>query len=103
MSVAVASRQRNDEALDILRRLEPMLVGMQSQINGMQSQINDMQVQIRDVQTEQRRMGERLATLEGKVSQLPTLQQTIATMLGVNAGVAALGFSLAGLLVKFMT
>jgi hypothetical protein len=51
----------NNEALDILRRLEPML---------------------HDIQSEQRRFGEKLANLEGRMTgiegqlrQIPTLYQ----------------------------
>ena len=76
--------QSPDETLEILRRQEPLL---------------------HDVQNEQRRLddrvrgqGERLATIEGRVSQLPTLIQIVGAMLGINAGIIALGVALAKLL-----
>jgi hypothetical protein len=67
------------EALDILRRLEPVL---------------------RDIQAEQRRQGETVARLDGRVSQLPTLVQIVGAVLGINAGIIALGFGLARLIVR---
>ena len=66
-----------DESLEILRRLEPALARVES---------------------EQRRTGERLATLEGKVSQLPTLIQITSSMLAIIAGMVAISLGLVKLI-----
>ncbi len=74
-----APRMPPDDAVDILRRLEPVIAR---------------------IDAEQRRQGEAIAELRGKVSQLPTLVQIIATVLAVNAGIVALSFGVANLLAR---
>ena len=82
--MATAPKIPPDEALGILRRLEPMLA--------------DIQTEQKETRTELRRQGEALARLDGRVSQLPTIWQVVGAVLGINAGIMALGFALANLL-----
>jgi hypothetical protein len=67
------------EAVEILRRLEPMLTG---------------------IVAEQRRQGEAIAELRGKVSALPTIWQIIGPLTAINGAIIALGFALARLVVR---
>jgi hypothetical protein len=76
MATAPKIPPATDEAVDILHRLEPVL---------------------RDIQTEQRRQAVELGELRGRVSQLPTLVQIVGAVLGINAGIIALGFALSKL------
>jgi small-conductance mechanosensitive channel len=79
----------NDEALEILRRLEPVLARMSSDLNAVKTDLNAVKTDLNTVRTEQarqadvlvrlderqRKQGEDLARLDGRVSQLPTLYQ----------------------------
>jgi hypothetical protein len=58
----------NDEALDILRRIEPTLARITADI----ADVKGEQRRLADIQ---RKQGEDIARLEGKISQLPTLYQ----------------------------
>ncbi len=58
-----------DEVLTILRRLEPTLATVQTDLT--------------DIKAEQRRQGERLANLEGRVSQMPTLWTLAALIVAI--------------------
>ncbi len=82
--MAVAHKIQPDEALEILRRLEPVL--------------NAVVTEQRKLDDRVRGLGERLATVEGRISQLPTLMQIVSTMVGINGAIMALGFALAKLL-----
>jgi hypothetical protein len=66
----------NNEALDILRRLEPAL-------SVLDERTQRIEVELKDVKAEQRRTGERLANLEGRVSQLPTMYQIAALVFAI--------------------
>ncbi len=82
--MATAPKLPPDETLEILRRVEPALAG----ING----------RLDKIETEQRRQGEALAELRGRVISLPTIWQIVPAMLAINAGILALGAVLAKLL-----
>jgi hypothetical protein len=67
-----------EEALEILRRLQPAL---------------------KDIQSEQRRTGERFATLEGRFSgvesqlrQVPTIWQIVGAITAINGLTLAMAF-----------
>ena len=89
--MATAPKLQPDETLEILRRLEPLLRDVQSE---QQRQFETMA----KLDDRVRGLGERLATIEGRVSQLPTLIKTVSAMLGINAGIIALGVALAKLI-----
>jgi len=85
--MSTPNRQPNrapDEALDILRRLEPAL----SRLNDDIKKLDD---RTQRIEAEQRRAGERLATLEGKVSQLPTLSAWCCGAASAQQGTDAAG------------
>ncbi len=58
----------NNEALDILRRLEPALARVTSDLG-------ELKIEQRRLADVQRKQGEDIARLDGRVSQLPTLYQ----------------------------
>jgi hypothetical protein len=72
-----------DEAIEILRRVERILAGIQAEQ--------------KDVRADLRWQAESFAELRGKVSALPTIWQIVPAMLAINAGIMALGFALAKL------
>ena len=74
------------EALEILRRIEPILARLEGEL--------------REVKSDARRQGEAIAELRGRVSQLPTIWQMVSAFCAINAGMLALGFGLAKLLAK---
>lgn len=102
------------ETLSILRRLEPALKrmedelkdvkgeikGAKAEITDAKGEIKDIKAEIKDIKAEQKRMGEIVAELRGRVSEMPTLTQTITTMVGVNAGILALGVAVAKILIR---
>ena len=73
-----------DESLEILRRLEPVLTSIDKRLVV--------------IEADQRRMGERLASVEGRVSSLPTIWQIVPAMLAINAGIVAIAFGLVNVL-----
>jgi predicted nuclease with TOPRIM domain len=79
--MAVPARQDKDEALEILRRLEPALTRIEERVQA--------------VEGEQRRQGEAIAELKGQVSQLPTVWQVLGIIAAVNGVTVAIGFGLA--------
>ncbi len=81
-----ASRMPPDDAIDILRRLEPAIARIEAEQRRHADTMTKIAVEV----------GE----LRGKVSQLPTLVQIIATVLAVNAGIVALSFGIANLLAR---
>lgn len=88
--MATAPKMPPDEATEILRRLEPAITGISTRLDK--------------IEAEQRRLGDaltktqvELGELRGRVSQLPTLVQIVGAVLGINAGIIALGFALARL------
>lgn len=92
--MATAPKLPPDEALSILRRIEPALAAITARLDQIDTQIERSQM-------EQRRHGEALAELRGKVSGLPTIWQIVPAMLALNTGVMALGFALAAMLRRF--
>lgn len=103
-----------EEPVDILRRLEPMLV----QVVDEQRRLGDEQRRLGD---EQRRLGDEIRRVEAKVEEVaahvrkldgdvmridaqlsarPTLWQLLTAIIGVYAAITALGTYLAGLLLR---
>jgi len=82
--MADPARSGEDEALIILRRLEPALT--------------DVQTRLQTVETEQQRLNERVSRLEGQLSQLPTVWTIAGLFAAINAVTVAVGFGLAGAL-----
>jgi hypothetical protein len=81
--MTTAPKITDGEALEILRRLEPAL----ESING----------RLDKIEVEQRRQGEAIAELRGRVISLPTIWQIVPVMTTINGAVIALGFTLAKL------
>lgn len=81
---------RPDEAVDILRRLEPMLVSIQ----GEQAEIRKEQVEIRREQVEIRKeiggLREAIAEIRGQLKYMPTLWQVAAAVGMINSLALAL-------------
>jgi hypothetical protein len=81
--MAPAPKLPHDNAVDILHRLEPMLANIQAEL--------------KETSFEQRRQGEALARLDGRVSELPTIWHVVGAVLAINACIMTLGFALANL------
>lgn len=81
----------DDEATAILRRLEPALTDVQGRLGRIEERVQA-------VETEQRRQGEALAELRGRVSQLPTGLQVLGLVAAVNGVTVAIGFGLTGVI-----
>lgn len=83
--MATVPKMPPDEGLDILRRLEPMLASVNERLKA--------------IEAEQRRHGESAAELRGRLNELsskvPTIWQIVAAVLGINAGIMALGLGMA--------
>ncbi len=88
-----APRMPADDAVDILRRLEPAIAKLDSRLDRLEAE----QRRQADTMT---KIAVEVGELRGKVSQLPTLVQIIAAVLAVNAGIVALSFSIANLLAR---
>ena len=88
--MSTAPKMPPDETLDILRRLEPALAGITSRLDKLETELHQQGQTIV-------KLGTDVARLEGRVSQLPTLVQIVGAVLGINAGIIALGFALAKL------
>jgi hypothetical protein len=78
-----------DEALDILRRLKPILSGLDERQRKQGEDISRIIGQICQLNQQQRKQGEDIAELKGKVSQLPTLWPLATTILAINSGIVA--------------
>jgi hypothetical protein len=65
----------NDEALDILRRLEPTLAQMHGELRQVQTDLGEVKADLKRLDDRQRKQGEDIAELKGRVSQLPTIWQ----------------------------
>jgi len=99
----------DNEALDILRRLEPMLTRLDARTEGLERSVQTLGHRIEGVEGDLLKLNDRLqgvegdikdinprlSRLEGQVSQLPTLIQIVTAVLAVNAGIIAIGFGLA--------
>ncbi len=86
--MAVAHKIQPDEALEILRRLEPVL--------------NAVVTEQKELRGEVQRHGEAIARIDGRLTEMssktPTIWQIVGAVLGINSGIMALGFALAKLL-----
>jgi predicted nuclease with TOPRIM domain len=103
LSMATAARITTDESLDIMRRIEPMLGDIRAELKevraeqqamrieqqGIRSEQQGIRGELKEINTELHRNGERLAALEGRVSQLPTLW-TLASLIFAIFGFAFL-------------
>ena len=108
-----------DETLEILRRLEPTLNGIvrqlgevvtrlekvetrlekvETRLDGFDTRITNIENELAKLNERQRLQGERLAGVEGRISELPTLHSVVTTVTTINAGTVAIGFGLAKLL-----
>ena len=119
----------DDEALQILRRLEPALsdikesigrldrrveavetrlenieirVGnLETRVGNLETHVQNIDGRVSQVEKTQWQQGESLAELRGQVSQLPNLLQIVTAMVGVNAVIVASAFGLARLIIAF--
>ena len=66
---------RNDEALDILRRLEPTLAQMHGELRQVQADVADIRAEQKEQRRDIGKLQQDVARLDGRVSQLPTLWQ----------------------------
>jgi hypothetical protein len=57
--------QQPDDALDILKRLEPAIAGLASRLTAIESRLTAIEVDLVEIRIE-------VAELRGRVSQLPT-------------------------------
>ena len=76
--------ETQDEAVAILRRLEPVLTRLDERLQS--------------VEAEQHRLSERVSRLEGQVSQLPTVWTVAGLFAAINAVTVAVGGTLATVL-----
>ncbi len=84
----------NDEALDILRRIEPVLSGITNRLDGIDKRLDGLESRVARVEEDLHRQGEailkmqdtmikiqiELGELRGRVTRLPTLYQ-LATLI----------------------
>ena len=107
--MTTASRLPNDEALEILRRLEPMLSGLAGAVSKLDNRVSKLDDRVSKLESFMERADERgrvtdaaIAKLDGRMTELsarvPTTWSLISIMLGINAGILALGLALARLL-----
>ncbi len=79
-SVRPPDQPTTRELLDAIGELRRWMEGRFATLEGRFERLDDRQ----------RKQGEDLAELKGRVSQLPTLPQIISTLLGIFAGMVAL-------------
>lgn len=114
--MTTAPRLPNDEALDILRRLEPMLSGLITHVSKLDERVlkldervSTLDERVSKLENFMERADERgrvtdaaIAKLDGRMTELsarvPTSLQLISIMLAVNAGILGLGVALASAL-----
>jgi hypothetical protein len=107
--MTTAPRLPNDEALDILRRLEPMLSGLITHVSKLDERVLKLDERVSKLENFMERADERgrvtdaaIAKLDGRMTELsarvPTSLQLISIMLAVNAGILSLGVALASAL-----
>lgn len=79
-----------DEALDILKRLEPALAGLASRMTGIETRMTNLETRMGALEVG-------VANLQGRVSQLPTawamftaIVVLIFTVMGGTVGILAL-------------
>ena len=84
-----APQRFDDEALDILRRLEPVLARQGADIAGMKSDIAEMKTDIAEMKKDIVRQGADIARLDGRVSAMPTTWQLLVGVFGIMAAVSA--------------
>ena len=114
--MAEPQRQNTDEdAVTILRRLEPVLAGMderlktvelvqqqhgerlariEERMQGVEGHIQSLEHRVQSLETTQQHQGERLARVDGAVSQLPNLWQITSIQTAIIAVVIAAGGAL---------
>jgi septal ring factor EnvC (AmiA/AmiB activator) len=78
-----------DEAVAILRRLEPALGQVQTDLGQVQRDVSQVQTELSQVQTDVKDLNTRVSRLEGQVSQLPGIWQMASLFTALLA--AALG------------
>ncbi|MBF0336000.1 MAG: hypothetical protein HQL40_20585 [Alphaproteobacteria bacterium] len=83
--MSTAPKLPPDETLVILRRIEPTLEAILAEQ--------------KEARADLRRHGESIAELRGRLGELsartPNIWQIVSAVLGINAGIMALGFALA--------
>lgn len=98
MNAAPVPRSPNDEALDILRRIEPVLAAIQADQREMKAEIKEIKGELKGVKSDQIRHLEMVAELRGRVSNLPTIWQIVPVMVAINSAIVALAFGLVALI-----
>lgn len=83
MSAAPAPKPPDDDVLVILRRLEPMLAENRAGQAAILARLDRLDER-------QRKQGEDLAELKGRVTVLPTLWQIVSPLLGIFAALVAI-------------
>ena len=93
-----AGKDNNDEAVQILRRLEPALGEMHAELKQLRRDVNRLDNEVGELRSSFVNQESRLSRVEGQVSQLPTWWQTTGLFASVNAITIAFGTVLALLL-----
>lgn len=94
----------NDAALEILKRLEPVLTriaadtaGLTTDVAGLKTDVATIKADVALLKTEVSGLTTGVANLQGRVSQLPTSWQMVtaivATIIAVTGGTAAIVFA----------
>ena len=78
---------RNDEALDILRRLEPTLARMTTDLAKVAADVAELKAEQKDIKAEQHAQAVALAEIKGQLKAVPSIWQ-IVTVVGMVNGIA---------------
>lgn len=85
------------EVLAILRRIEPVMDRMHTELTGLKTKVELVEGAVKELAVEQRHQAVALARLDGRVSTLPTTWQMLTMQLGVM-GLLGIAIGIIGLL-----
>jgi hypothetical protein len=92
-----AAPQQPDDALAILKRLEPMLIGIATDVAVLKTDVATIKTDVAGLKTDVVALKVDVANLQGRVSQLPTswqmLTAIVTTVIAVTGGTAAILFA----------
>jgi hypothetical protein len=86
-------RPNNDDATAILRRLEPMLTSVKTELTSVKTEQAKQTEAIQQIRLD-------IAELRGRVSQLPNLFQIVGPVVALNAAATAFALGLANFLLR---
>jgi predicted nucleic acid-binding Zn-ribbon protein len=83
---AIPQSVNRDESVEILRRLEPLLVAMNDRLVRLEDRLGRVESEVAEVKRDVRRVEIELAEMKGRLSEKPNMWQTTGIVFGCQAG-----------------